>query len=102
MQLTLAQLFGEGATETTASLIVQKSSLIGLTPLTSNRAEQLLAAIALTASRNFIGVLEDDSYNLIVDESGLSIDFDNSELYDDLVMERWKTLVVEEKIKHTF
>jgi hypothetical protein len=102
MQLTLAQLFGQGASQTTSSLIIQKSQLSGLTPSPNNRAEQLLAAIVLTASRNFFGVLEDETYNPITNESGLTIDFDNSDLYDELSIEQWKTLIVEEKIKYTF
>jgi hypothetical protein len=102
MQFTLGQLFGEGASQTNTNLIIQKSALYGLTPSLNNRAEQLLAALILTASRNFFGVLEDENSNPITNEIGLSIDFDNSDLYGGLVIEQWKTLIVEEKVKHTF
>lgn len=101
MQLTLTQLFGEGASQTTTNLIIQKSRLSGLTPLLNNHSEQLLAAIILTASRSFIGVLEDDSGRLVTDNFGNSVDFDNSFLYD-LVVEQWKTLISSNKIHHTF
>lgn len=102
MQLALAQLFGEGASQTSASLIIQKSSLRGLTPSLNNRAEQLLAAIVFAGLRNFSGTLEDSTSTQITDSLGNSITFDNSTLYDELVIEQWKTLVVKNKIQHTF
>jgi hypothetical protein len=102
MELNLTQLFGEGATQTATNLLIQKSSLRGLTPLSNNHSEQMLAAIILTASHNFIGVLEDDLERLVTDNFGNSIDFDNSILYEDFSIEEWKRVIIQSKIKHTF
>jgi hypothetical protein len=102
MQLTLSQLFGEGATQTTDSLIIQKSYLKLLTPTPNNHAEQLLAAIVLTTHSNFAGVLEDEFNRTVTNDVGESIEFENSFLYDQLALTQWKTFVVNSKIKHTF
>ena len=101
MELTLPQLFGESATQTVDSLIIKKSDFRGLT-VTNNRADQLLAAIILTASRQFFGLLEDEFSRAITDNLGVSIEFDNALLYDQLALAQWKTLVVNNKIQHTF
>lgn len=57
LSLTLAQLFGEGASQSSASLTIQKSALaeVGLSPSASNRAESLIVALALVALRNWEG-----------------------------------------------
>lgn len=99
MQLTLAQLFGEGASQTSTSLIIQKSALRGLTPSTNNSAQSLIAAITYTAVNKFEGNLTGNG-NTITGNSVI-VTYNNSELYQ-ISLEFWKKLFVNSKVKTTF
>jgi hypothetical protein len=78
MQLTIKQLFGEGATQTIDVLIIKKADLRGLTIENNNRSEQLLAAIVNSAIRPFEGYLEDENSFAITSETGEPIDYKNA------------------------
>ncbi|BAY78364.1 hypothetical protein NIES25_48380 [Nostoc linckia NIES-25] len=93
--LTLAQLFGVNAVQTADKLIIKKSDLsaFGLTPSENNRAEQLLVAVLLQALSNFQGYLVNESGNLLSDENGNIIGYDNRKLYELLEMFRWDAYV---------
>lgn len=88
--LTLSQLFGEGATQTSSTLIISKADLIKLTASANNTAESLLVAILLTALANFQGLITDENGQLITDENGAAISFDNSESFELLKMIPWQ------------
>lgn len=82
MDLTIQDLFGAGASQNAQFLFIQKADLLGLTVSTNNRAEQLLAGVVLTASQQFEGLLSDEMGDTVIDESGNTISYNNSELYD--------------------
>jgi hypothetical protein len=78
MQLTITQLFGEGATQSIDYLIIKKADLRGLASSNNNRSEQLLAAIVNTAMQPFKGYLEDENGLPITSETGEPIDYKNT------------------------
>jgi hypothetical protein len=78
MQLTIKQLFGEGATQTIDVLIIKKADLRGLTIFDNNRAEQLLAAIVNSAIQPFEGYLASENGLAITSETGEPIDYKNT------------------------
>lgn len=99
--LTLQELFGVNAVQNADELIIKKSDLsaVGLTATANNSAEQLLVAILLKALSNFQGYLTDESENLLSDENGNIIGYDNRELYELLEMFRWDAYVKEREQK---
>lgn len=88
--LSLVQLFGEGAFQDENILVIQKSSLLRLTPITDNTAESLLVAILITALQNFQGIITDENNQPIIDENNQSITFDNSEAFELIKIIPWK------------
>lgn len=93
--LTFLELFGVNAVQTADDLIIKKSDLsaVGLTPTANNRAEQLLVAILLKALSAFQGYLIDESGNLLSDEIGNILGYDNRELYELLEIFRWDAYI---------
>ena len=102
MNLTLAQIFGEGASQTSTTVTIQKSALQGLVPSANNQAEAILAAIIKTAVQQFEGWLIDPSGNVVLSPDNLSIDYDNSALYDLITIKQWRIQVLNKKIRHNF
>lgn len=102
MNLALAQIFGVGASQDSTTITIQKSALLGLVPSANNRAEEILAAIIKTADQQFEGWLTDPSGNAILSPNNLSVDYDNSILYDVLGIQQWETLMFNNKVRHTF
>lgn len=93
--LSLAQLFGEGAIQDSNVLIIQKASLLRLTPLINNTAESILAAILITGLLNFKGVISNSNNQSINDENGQPLTFDNSEFFELIKMLEWKAFQLE-------
>jgi hypothetical protein len=95
--LTLTQLFGASATQSATELVIKKNDLVavGLTPASSNRAEQLLVGILLKALENFQGELTDPQGNKVTDPQGQTINYDNSSRYLLLLIEPWNGYVQE-------
>lgn len=89
--LSLIQIFGENATQSTTTLTINKADLPKLTPSLSNRAEQLLIAICLKALENFAGELTDPDGNTVLDPDGNAIIYDNKELFELLKAFRWQS-----------
>ena len=87
--LSLTDLFGKGATQTLDSLVIQKSSLVRLTPQSNNTAESLLAAILITALPAFSGSITTENGEVLTDETGQSIDYDNSSAFENLKVIKW-------------
>ncbi|MCC5619253.1 hypothetical protein LC605_30115 [Nostoc sp. CHAB 5836] len=91
MQLfSLNQLFGQGAFQDTNILVIQKASLLKLTPHVTNKASALLAAILITALENFQGIIVDSNNQPITDSDNQPITYDNSEAFECLQMIGWK------------
>lgn len=88
--LSLAQLFGEGAVQNENTLVIQKSSLLRLTPLANNTAESLITALLITALQNFQGILTDENNQPITDENNQPFTFDNSEIFELIKIIGWK------------
>jgi hypothetical protein len=95
--LTLQELFGASASQTATELVIKKSDLVavGLTATANNRAEQLVVAILLQALSTFQGYLIDEFGNLLSDDIGNIIGYDNRELYEFLEIFRWDSYVKE-------
>ena len=102
MNLTIEQLFGVGVTQTSDSLIIQKSALLGLDSSSFNTAESLLAAMIFTASQVFQGVVTCPDGSTLTDPQGNAITFDNSNLYELLNMFQWDRAYIDSKIRDTF
>ncbi|OUL28784.1 hypothetical protein [Nostoc sp. 106C] len=102
MNLTLAQVFGTGASQTATTVTIQKSGLVGLTPNANNRAEEIFAAIIKTATQNFEGYLTDPSGNAVLSPNQMSVDYDNSVLYDVAGLHQWQTAIFNNKCRFTF
>ncbi len=84
LPLTLAQLFGENASQDINQLVIHKADLPRLTVSPTNRAEQLLVAILLKILENFEGNLKTETGENITDESGRIITYKNSELFKEM------------------
>ncbi|MEH2456539.1 hypothetical protein [Nostoc sp.] len=103
MNLTLAQIFGEGASQTATTVTIQKSALLGLVPSANNRAEEILAAIMQTVDQQFEGWLIDPDGNAVLSPENLSIDYDNSALYQLMGVQKWQTQILNNKtIRYNF
>lgn len=94
LELSLQELFGDGATQTSQLLVIKKSDLPGLTTSANNRAEQLLVALLLKVQEQFEGILVDEIGDIIVDETGDAVSYDNSELYT-LTVFYWRKIFVQ-------
>lgn len=88
--LTLQQLFGRNATQTTETLTIYKADLPGLSADANNRSEQLLVALLLQAHQHFEGMLTDEQSRTITDDQGRAITYDNKSLYEKLALTFWK------------
>ncbi|GAX41535.1 hypothetical protein NIES4075_25080 [Tolypothrix sp. NIES-4075] len=88
LQLTLALVFGEGASQTATTFTIEKSALRGLTPSASNHPEQLLAGIVNTAIQAFSGFLEDENGITVTSEIGEKVDYKNA--YNFINLFWWK------------
>lgn len=103
--LTLAQLFGTGATQSASHLTILKSNLPGLTPSTANSPEKLLAGLIVLARYQIEGALRTEIGELITTDDRSSIEFNNSKHWD-LVVQLWAIQFVirdsQPKIRHLF
>lgn len=88
--LSLAQLFGKGAIQNSNVLIIQKASLLRLTPLINNTAESILTAILITGLLNFQGIITNENNQPLMDENNQTIKFDNSDAFELLKIIDWK------------
>lgn len=100
--LTIQQLFGANATQDSQFLYIQKSDLPKLIPSINNRADSLLTALLLQVWDEFEGLLVDELGELIVDEMGVSLGYDQQELYEKLNLRFWRQQFVGGKILKTF
>lgn len=88
--LSLSNIFGAGAFQDADILVIQKASLSKLTATDNNTTESLLAAILITASSNFKGVITDENNQAITTETGEVIAFDNSEAFELIKIIEWQ------------
>lgn len=92
--LSIVQLFGKGAFQNENNLVIQKSSLLKLTPNINNTAESLLIAILITALRNFQGNITDENNRVITGENNQFVSFDNSSAFELIKIIAWKPFLV--------
>ncbi|MBD2412214.1 hypothetical protein FACHB389_35900 [Nostoc calcicola FACHB-389] len=88
--LSLTQIFGEGAFQNENILVIQKASLLKLTPKVDNTAESLLAGILITALSNFKGIITDENNQSITDENNQLIAYENSEAFELIKIIGWQ------------
>ncbi|QKQ76346.1 hypothetical protein [Nostoc sp. TCL240-02] len=87
--ITLQDLFGQGATQTSTTLTLFKADLYGLTPSPTNSAELILTAILLRASTLFSAYLSDENGTPIITNDNDLIGYENSSLYELLNVFIW-------------
>lgn len=80
--LTLQQVFGSSATQSSTAITFLKSELQGLTPQSVNTADSILAGIINNVWQNFEGRLTDQNGLPVTDQNGLSATYDNHLYYD--------------------
>ncbi|WP_017317107.1 hypothetical protein [Mastigocladopsis repens] len=102
MDLTLQNLFGEGASQDEQVLKISKADLQGLTASVNNRTEQLFVAILLKARLAFEGEFSTDNDESIVTENGEPLYFSNLEFYAFLRVFYWRKLLEPNKIINQF
>jgi hypothetical protein len=100
--LSLQQLFGARAYQDSDRLVINKGDLSNLSANATNTAETLLVAILLNAHSNFEGILVDENFESIIDETGQSISYDHSQLYEKINLWFWKRQIIVGKILDTF
>lgn len=93
--LTLEQLFGVNAIQTSQSLTITKADLPFLTPSSNNTAESLLAAIVLKVLENFRFAITNENSQYITDENGQFIEFDNGDFIPSLYVFRWDSIIAQ-------
>jgi|SRR6476661_11110799 len=89
-RLTPEQLFGEGFYQDAEVIRIQKSSLPRLTASPTNTAQSLLVSLILQAESNFSGFLQNENGEVLRNESNQPLEFDNSALYEFLVVSFWR------------
>ncbi|YAG14530.1 hypothetical protein NSTC745_03875 [Nostoc sp. DSM 114161] len=89
--ISLTDLFGDGAVQTSTTLTIKKSDLITLTPFINNSAESLLVAILVRAATFFQAFLADENGNPIITEEGYPIGYDRTNLYELLNVFIWES-----------
>lgn len=99
--LTLQQLFGVNATQTSTTITIVKTDLSGLTISANNSAESLLAAIFVNAWQEFEGIIVDELDNTLVDELGVSIGYEYLDIYAKLKIWFWKRQYINSRIRDT-
>ncbi|MCM0593455.1 MAG: hypothetical protein KA716_25965 [Gloeotrichia echinulata DEX184] len=79
--LTLQQVFGENAFQSSNTLTISKADLVsvGLPPTTVNTAESLLAAIILKLLRLFSDGIDDGMGDALTDEDGNAFEIGNGQ-----------------------
>lgn len=88
--LSIEQLFGKGAYQDENVLVINKASLLRLSPTITNSAESLLVGILITALENFQGIITDENNQSITDENNQPITYDNSESFELIKLIGWK------------
>ncbi|BAY10639.1 hypothetical protein [Calothrix sp. NIES-2098] len=92
MDLSLAQCFGESATQSIDSLVITKSELPGLTPDANNTAESLVIGILLKILENFEGKITTESGSTITLENGQPLTFNQGDIANTLYLEYWRII----------
>jgi len=79
--LTLAQCFGANVVETSTTITILKSDLLGLMPSASNTADSIFAAIINTVHQPFEGGVTDQNGANLTDQNGINVTYDNHLYY---------------------
>lgn len=98
--IAIEKFFGNGVFQDANVLIIQKSSLPGLTPSVVNTAESLLAAILLLVSQSIKGQITANSQGITINGSPLIVNNDfaypiTAQLCDEVLFPKGK-------VRHTF
>lgn len=100
--LKLQELFGVNVVETLTTITIQKSDLLGLTALSMNTADSLLAGIINTVHQRYEGELTDQNGALVVDEKNVPITYDNHSYYTTTWVQFWGFLFPPGKVNFCF
>lgn len=92
--------FGSGVFQDASVLVIQKSSLPGLTPSSANTAESLLGAILLLVSQSIKAPLKVNSQSITINGEPLII---NNDFAYPVTAQLWdEVLFPKGKVRHTF
>ncbi|MHC5718675.1 MAG: hypothetical protein ACYTX0_43060 [Nostoc sp.] len=98
--IAIEKFFGNGVFQDANILVIQKSSLPGITPLVANTAESLLGAILLLASESIKAPLTVNSQGITINGEPLII---NNDFAYPVTAQLWdEVLFPKGKIRHTF
>ncbi|MEH2138683.1 hypothetical protein [Nostoc sp.] len=100
--LNIQQVFGANVVETPTTITIQKSDLLGLTPISSNTADSLLAGIINTVLQQYEGQLTDENNLVVTDPSGIPITYDNHLFYNSTWVQFWGYLFPKGKLNSCF
>lgn len=92
MGLTLAQCFGDSATQNISTLVIHKTELPGLNAVSSNTAESLVVGILLKILENFEGKLTTETGETITNETGVAITFNQGDIADLFYLQYWRVI----------
>jgi len=87
--LTLAQCFGANVVETSTTITILKSDLLGLTPSGNNTADSIFAGIINNTHQQFEGNLTDQNGNNITDQNSTVVTYDNHLYYTSTWLQFW-------------
>ncbi len=87
--LTLAQCFGENVVETSTTITILKSDLLGLIPSANNTADSIFAAIINTVHQQYEGELIDQNGVAITDQNGCALTYDNHLYFTSTWVQFW-------------
>ncbi|PHM05791.1 hypothetical protein [Nostoc sp. 'Peltigera malacea cyanobiont' DB3992] len=98
--IAIEKFFGSGVFQDANILVIQKSSLPGITPLMVNTPESLLGAILLLVSQSIKAPLTANSQPIIINGEPLII---NNDFAYSVTAELWdKILFPKNKVRQTF
>jgi hypothetical protein len=99
MNLTKQQTLGMNFTESSDTLTIRKADIPRLTPTNNNSAQSLFVGLLLLVLENYVGKIANDVGNIISDEYGNPIAYDNSAFFNDnLLLFPWDTKPTERAV----
>lgn len=87
--LTIQQLLGVNVVETSTTITICKTDLLGLTPLLNNTADSLFAGIINTVHQQYEGQVTDENGLTVTDQNGLALTYDNHLYYSSAWVQFW-------------
>ncbi len=98
----MAQCFGVNVVETSSTITLLKSDLLGLIPQNTNTADSIFAAIINNTWQQYEGNLTDENGVNIADQNGAIVTYDNHLYYSNTWIQFWGYLFPKAKLNSVF